>query len=141
MVRAVATGAVQLEAGAATRRPAADEQRLGAAAAALGMDAGRLFLVAGNDFYRVYYSGNGHGGEVAVVDPLGGVPLAESARQLLIGEGEDFIERLGVAVDDASVNLGVASMLPLLPSSADRGSSIFPTLVDPRGAERGAAGD
>ncbi len=112
VVRAVATGAVQLEAGAATRRPAADEQRLGAAAAALGMDAERLSLVAGNDFYRVYYSGNGHGGEVAVVDPLGGVPLAESARQLLVGEGEDFIERLGDAVEEASVNLGVASMLP-----------------------------
>jgi N-methylhydantoinase A/oxoprolinase/acetone carboxylase beta subunit len=112
VVRAVATGAVQLEAGAATRRPAADEQRLGAAAAALGMDAGRLALVAGNDFYRVYYSGNGHGGEVAVVDPLGGVPLAERARQLLVGEGEDFIERLGDAVEEASVNLGVAAMLP-----------------------------
>jgi len=112
VVRAVATGAVQLEAGAATRRPVADGQRLGAAAAALGMDAEKLSLVAGNDFYRVYYSGNGHGGEVAVVDSLGGVPLAESARQLLVGEGEDFIERLGIAVDDASVNLGVASMLP-----------------------------
>jgi len=112
VVRAVATGAVQLEAGAATRRPAADAQRRGAAAAALGMDADRLSLVAGNDFYRVYYSGNGHGGEVAVVDPLGGVPLAESARELLVGEGAEFIARLGVAVDDASVNLGVASMLP-----------------------------
>ena len=141
VVRAVATGAVQLEAGAATRRPAADEQRLGAAAAALGMDAGRLSLVAGNDFYRVYYSGNGHGGEVAVVDPLGGVPLAESARQLLIGEGEDFIERLGVAVDDASVNLGVASMLPRVALVCGPRIVDLSDAREPRGAERGAAGD
>jgi N-methylhydantoinase A len=112
VVRAVATGAVQLEAGAATRRPAADAQRLSAAAAALRMKTSHLSLVASSDFYRVYYSGNGSGGEVAVVDPLGGVPLAESARELLVGQGEDFIARLGVAVDDASVNLGVASMLP-----------------------------
>jgi N-methylhydantoinase A/oxoprolinase/acetone carboxylase beta subunit len=110
VVRAVATGAVQLEAGAATRRPVGEDQRRQAAATALRLPAERLSLLAGNDFYRVYRGDQG--GEVAVVDPLGGVPLAEEARDVLMGDGNDFLTRLGVAVEDASVNLGVAAMLP-----------------------------
>jgi N-methylhydantoinase A/oxoprolinase/acetone carboxylase beta subunit len=112
VVRAVATGAVQLEAGATARRPVGERQRRAAAAAALGVDAERLALVAENDLYRVYHAEDGSGGEVAVVDPLGGVPLAEKARGLLVGDGEDLLERLDAAVEDASVNLGVAAMLP-----------------------------
>jgi N-methylhydantoinase A len=111
VVRAVATGAVQLEAGAADRRPVGEEKRRQAAAAALRLPAERLTLAAGNDFYRVYRAA-GPGPEVAVVDPLGGVALAERARVLLVGEGEEFLTRLGAAVEDASVNLGVAAMLP-----------------------------
>jgi N-methylhydantoinase A/oxoprolinase/acetone carboxylase beta subunit len=111
VVRAVATGAVQLEAGAAARRPVGEEQRRQAAATALRLPAERLSLLAGNDFYRVYRGGV-RGGVVAVVDPLGGVPLAERARDVLVGEGDDFLTRLGAAVEDASVNLGVAAMLP-----------------------------
>lgn len=112
VVRAVATGAVQLEAGAAARRPVGERQRREAAAAALRVGPESLALAAKNDLYRVYYVENGSCGEVAVVDPLGGVPLAEKAKGLLVGEGEDLLERLGAAVEDASVNLGVAAMLP-----------------------------
>jgi N-methylhydantoinase A len=111
VVRAVATGAVQLEAGATGRRPVGDEQRRNAAAAALGVAAERLSPVAANDFYRVYRSEEGTS-RVAVVDPLGGVPLAETAREVLAGRGEELLGRLGAAVEAASVNLGVAAMLP-----------------------------
>jgi hypothetical protein len=112
LVRAVATGAVQLEAGAADRRPVGDRQRRAAAAAALGVEAERLELLAENDLYRVYRSDNGSGCEVAVVDPLGGVPLAEKARALLAGEPDDLLTRLEAAVEGASLNLGVTAMLP-----------------------------
>lgn len=110
VVRAVATGAVSLEAGAVRREPAAEPARLDAAAAALDIPGERLALVAGNDFYRVY-SENGSG-RVAVVDGLGGVPLAEQAKRVLVGEGEDLARRLRDEIEAATVNLGVASMLP-----------------------------
>jgi N-methylhydantoinase A/oxoprolinase/acetone carboxylase beta subunit len=112
LVRAVSTGAVQLEAGAAGRRPVGERQRRAAAAAALGVAAERLELVAESELYRIYRSGNGSEGEVAVVDPLGGVPLAETARALLVGESDDLLSRLGAAVEDASLNLGITAMLP-----------------------------
>jgi N-methylhydantoinase A len=111
VVRAVATGAVQLEAGAAERRPVGERQRRETAAAALELPVESLALVSENDLYRVYQADNGSG-EVAVVDPLGGVPLAEKAKGLLVGDGKDLLERLSAAVEDASVNLGVATMLP-----------------------------
>jgi N-methylhydantoinase A/oxoprolinase/acetone carboxylase beta subunit len=111
VVRAVATGAVQLEAGAATRRPVGGRQQREAAAAALQVSAESLALVSENDLYRVYHAENGSG-EVAVVDPLGGVPLVEKSKGLLVGNGDELLERLGAAVEEASVNLGVATMLP-----------------------------
>jgi N-methylhydantoinase A len=110
VVRAVATGAVQLEVGAASRRPVGEEQRRAAAAAALRVKGAELSPLLVNDFYRVYGSDDGR--EVAVVDPLGGVPLAETAREVLSGEGDELIARLEAAVERVSVNLGVASMLP-----------------------------
>lgn len=112
VVRAVATGAVELEAGAASRRPVGPERRRQAGAAALGTDPESLSPVTKSDLYVVYRAGDGDACEVAVVDPLGGVPLAEGAKALLVGEGEDLLERLGSAVENATVNLGVASMLP-----------------------------
>jgi hypothetical protein len=121
IVRAVATGAVQLETGAAARHLVGEEERRRAAASALRLDAERLALAAGNDFYRVYRAGDGPEeagagkgwtGPVAVVDQMGGVPLAEEAKGLLIAEGEKLLEQLEEAVDHASVNLGVATMLP-----------------------------
>jgi N-methylhydantoinase A len=127
LVRAVATGAVQLEAGAAARSLIGEDERRRAAGAALRLDAERLSLVAGNDFYRVYRARDGAkdavgagteagarslAGPVAVVDPLGGVPLAEKAKALVVAEGEELLAQLAQAVEDASVNLGVAAMLP-----------------------------
>src|SRR6478672_7083720 len=54
LLRAVATGAVALESGAAGREPADAAAQLRAAAAALGIDAGRLHEIAVNDYYRVF---------------------------------------------------------------------------------------
>lgn len=124
LVRAVATGAVQLETGAAARHLIGEEERRRAAASALRLSPECLSLVAGNDFYRVFRAGGGEeessgsdteigsGGPVAVVDPLGGVPLAENAKGLVVAEGEELLEQLAQAVESASVNLGVATMLP-----------------------------
>ena len=93
LLRAVATGAVALETGAARRQPVADAKRLESAAEALGIEQEGLSLVVRNDFYCVY-SENGSG-RVAVVDGLGSVPLAERARRIFAGEGPEFLERLG----------------------------------------------
>ena len=85
MLRAVATGAVALEAGAADREPAGDEARLQAAAQALGLEPEALQLVAETGFYRVY-SENGSG-RVAAIDGLGAVALAEDARRIVAATG------------------------------------------------------
>src|SRR5215216_6596842 len=110
VVRATATGAVALEAGAASREPTPEPALLEAAASALEIPGKRLNLIASNDFYRVF-SENGSG-RVAVIDTLGGVALAEQARRVLVGEGDQLATRLRDEVDAATVNLGVASMLP-----------------------------
>jgi N-methylhydantoinase A len=110
VLRAVATGAVALEAGAAEREPLADEARLAAAAAALEVDPDRLRLVAASEYYRVY-SENG-AGRVAVVDVVGAVPVAEEAQRVFADGGEAFVARLSREVDEASLKLGLATMLP-----------------------------
>jgi N-methylhydantoinase A/oxoprolinase/acetone carboxylase beta subunit len=110
VIRATATGSVPLETGAAGREPRSGGGLLRAAASALDVPDERLDLVASNDFYRVY-SENGSG-RVAVVDTLGGVALAEEARCVLIDRGERLAVRLREEVEAATVNLGVASMLP-----------------------------
>jgi len=110
VIRATATGAVALEAGAARREPTAEPALLDAAAAVLEVPGESLDLVASNDFYSVY-SENGSG-RVAVIDRLGGVALAEDAKRVLVGHGEQLATRLRDEVDAATVNLGVASMLP-----------------------------
>jgi hypothetical protein len=110
VIRAVATGAVSLEAGGARRRPATEPAQLAAAAQALAIDAQDLMEVAGNDFYRVY-SENGSG-RVAIVDRLGGVPLAAEARQVLIGGAAELLPQLRDAIERASIQLGFAAMLP-----------------------------
>ena len=66
--------------------------------------------MAANEYYRVY-SENGSG-RVAVVDALGAVPVAEEARKVFADEGESFLHRLEREVDDASLKLGLATMLP-----------------------------
>jgi N-methylhydantoinase A/oxoprolinase/acetone carboxylase beta subunit len=110
VLRAVATGAVALEVGAADREPAGDDARLHAATQALGITAAGLELVAATPFYRVY-SENGSG-RVAAVDPLGAVALAEDARRVLVGEGADLVESLRREAHEAATNLGVATLMP-----------------------------
>jgi N-methylhydantoinase A/oxoprolinase/acetone carboxylase beta subunit len=110
VIRAVATGSVALQAGAADHREASDDEREAAAAAALELEPGDLHVVAANDFYAVY-SGNGAGG-VAVVDRYGAVALADQAEEIVVGERESFMPDLERAVASASRQLGVATMLP-----------------------------
>jgi N-methylhydantoinase A/oxoprolinase/acetone carboxylase beta subunit len=110
VLRAVATGAVALEAGAADREPAGDEARLRAAALALGLAPAELELVAETGFYQVY-SENGSG-RVAAVDGLGAVALAEDARRVLAAGGMELVEALRREVEAATRNLGVATLLP-----------------------------
>lgn len=109
-VRAVATGAVALERGAAGRLPADGPAQKRAAAHALGVEEDILELVAASPFYRVFCE-NG-AGPVAVVDPTGSVALCEHARRVLHGSGEELIGRLREAVAEATVSLGVADVLP-----------------------------
>jgi N-methylhydantoinase A/oxoprolinase/acetone carboxylase beta subunit len=110
VLRAVATGAVALEVGAADREPATDETRLRAAADALGLAPEELELLAETGFYNVY-SENGSG-RVAAVDGLGAVALAEDARRVLAASGPDLVEALRREVEAATRNLGVATLLP-----------------------------
>src|SRR4051794_31337200 len=110
-LRAVATGAVALERGAAAGRPAVDESaQHRAAAEALGVDASHLHLVAANPFYRVYCE-NGSG-PVAVVDGHGSVPLATRARRVVAGRGPDLLDALGAAIAESTVQLGVTTVIP-----------------------------
>jgi hypothetical protein len=110
VLRAVATGAVALEAGAVDREPAGDEARLHAAAQALGLAPEELQLVAETGFYRVY-SENGSG-RVAAIDGLGAVALAEDARRVMAASGDELVEALRREVEAATRNLGVATLLP-----------------------------
>jgi N-methylhydantoinase A/oxoprolinase/acetone carboxylase beta subunit len=110
LLRAIATGAVALERGAALRAPVDESAQLRAAAIALGMDEHELGVVARNDYYRVFCE-NGSGG-VAVVDGLGSVALAERSRRVLCGEPATLLDELRAAVEEHTVNLGVAALLP-----------------------------
>jgi N-methylhydantoinase A/oxoprolinase/acetone carboxylase beta subunit len=110
LMRAVATGAVALESGAAGRDPVDEPAQLRAAATALGMAERELEVVARNDFYRVYCE-NGSG-RVAVVDGLGSVALAENAKRVIASDAGALLARLTEAVEAGTVNLGVATLLP-----------------------------
>jgi N-methylhydantoinase A/oxoprolinase/acetone carboxylase beta subunit len=110
LLRAVATGAVALESGAATRPPVDERAQRAAAASALHVDAGALALVARTDYYRVFSeNGSGH---VAVVDMLGSVPLARSAKRVVYGEASALLGALRAAVEEGTVSLGVGELLP-----------------------------
>jgi len=110
LVRAVATGAVALESGAAARDPADEATQLRAAANALGLGEDRLESIARNGFYRVF-SENGSGG-VAVVDGLGSVALAEQAKRVIAGEAAGLLAPLAEALEAEVVSLGIATILP-----------------------------
>jgi hypothetical protein len=49
---------------------------------------------------------------VAVVDGLGSVALAERARRVLCADDDGLLSPLRDALDEATVNLGVAALLP-----------------------------
>ncbi len=110
LLRAVATGAVALESGAASREAADAGAQLRAAASALRIDAGALHEIAVNDYYRVF--GENGAGAVAVVDGTGSVALAERARRIVTAPAGELIGPLREALDDGVVNLGVATLLP-----------------------------
>lgn len=110
LVRAVATGAVALESGAAARDPADEATQLRAAASALGLGEDRLESIARNGFYRVF-SENGSGG-VAVVDGLGSVALAEQAKRVIAGDAAGLLAPLAEALEAEVVSLGIATLLP-----------------------------
>jgi hypothetical protein len=109
-LRAVATGAVALESGAATRAPADESQRLEAAASALHVDARTLQLLARTEYFSVFSeNGSGH---VAVVDGLGSVPLARNAKRIVAGDASTLLGSLRTAVSEGTVSLGIAELLP-----------------------------
>ena len=111
LLRAVATGAVALEAGAADARGRSPTSRAPQRPRpALGLDGARLELVAENDFYRVF-SGNGTGRR------RGGRPARQRAarRERQARDRDDpagLLEQLAAALRDGSLNLGVATLLP-----------------------------
>lgn len=110
LLRAVATGAVALESGAAGREPVDEAAQRRAAATSLGIDGARLKEIAANDYYRVYCE-NGAGG-VAVVDGTGAVALAERAKRVVTSPAADLLPSLRIALDESVRNLGVATLLP-----------------------------
>jgi N-methylhydantoinase A/oxoprolinase/acetone carboxylase beta subunit len=110
VVRAVATGAVALQAGAVDHRTASERDQRDAAATALDLPGDALGVVAANEYYRVFAEPGAR--RVAVVDRHGAVALADDADQLVVGSGADFVRDLSAAVAASSRQLGVATMLP-----------------------------
>jgi hypothetical protein len=110
VLRAVATGAAALESGAPIRPTVGDDERRAAASRALSIPASRLQVLSPGAFYTVF-SENGSGG-VAAVDACGGIALAEQSRSAFLGEGDAFVEQLRTELAGASLNLGIATMLP-----------------------------
>jgi N-methylhydantoinase A/oxoprolinase/acetone carboxylase beta subunit len=110
LVRAVATGAVALERGAAEREPADDATKIRAAAEALGISRSELRLVASTEYFDIF-SENG-AGPIAVVDVIGSVPLAERAKRVITGADEQLLGELADVVEETTMNLGVAAILP-----------------------------
>jgi N-methylhydantoinase A/oxoprolinase/acetone carboxylase beta subunit len=110
-LRAVATGAVALESGAAGREPLDEEGQRAVAATVTGVAAERLRIVASTGYYRVFRDDGSS--QVAVVDGLGAVPVAERARRIVLGEDNELLlAELEQAVEDGTTNLGVGSLLP-----------------------------
>ena len=110
-LRAVATGAVALESGAAGREPLDEDGQRAVAATVTGADAEQLRIVASTGYYRVF-SDDGSS-QVAVVDGLGAVPVAERARRVVLADDSaELLAELERAVEDGTTNLGVGSLLP-----------------------------
>ena len=108
--RAVATGAVALQAGASSALQCGDDELADAAADALHVDAGSLRLVAVTDYYRVF-AGPGDGA-VSVVDLRGAISFAEQTRSVIADDSDALIAKLREAISAGSLNLGIATMIP-----------------------------
>ena len=113
LLRAVATGAVALEAGATTRRPRTRDELVAAAAHALGGRGEDLEVASESDFYLACsYDKPDAAQQVAIVDRLGGVVFSGGVKAIVAGAGSAFARELEAAVDASSVNLGLGSLLP-----------------------------
>ena len=113
VVRAVATGAVALEAGAVGRSPTPEADQADIAARALAVDRAAVEALWRSDFYAAYAERGRNGdGTVVIVDRLGSVPIVESSKRIVVGGAADFIPRLERAIEEASLNLGIASLIP-----------------------------
>lgn len=110
VVRAIASGSIALEVGAAQKKEAAPELCLANAARALGTGVQSLRLAAETEYYRVFCQ-NGSG-KVAVIDPTGAVTLAEKATNIICGPPEQVGSELDAAVNDKSIRLGLATVPP-----------------------------
>jgi hypothetical protein len=111
LIRAVATGAVALESGAAERAPLDEAGLRTVAAGAMGGDVHALQVVGVTPYYRVF-SDNGSG-RIAVVDESGAVPVAERTRHVVaVDEAGDLPARLRAAVEANTLSLGLAAVLP-----------------------------
>jgi hypothetical protein len=108
--RAVATGAVALQAGASSALQCGDDELARAAAEALRVDTGALRLVAVTDYYRVF-AGPGDGA-VSVVDLRGAITFTDETRTVIAAEAEQMLQELRDAVTSSSLHLGVATMIP-----------------------------
>jgi N-methylhydantoinase A/oxoprolinase/acetone carboxylase beta subunit len=110
-LRAVATGAVALESGAAGREPLDEDGQRAVAATVTGAAAEQLRIVASTGYYRVFTDDGSS--QVAVVDGLGAVPVVERARRVVLADdSERLLADLAQAVEDGTTNLGVGSLLP-----------------------------
>lgn len=112
LIRATATGAVALESGAAERRVVDERAQLSSAADALCADSSAVERLSSSDFYAAFSHSNGAGERVAIVDRLGSVPVLESARRVIVGTGESFRSEVATAIEEATTNLGIASVIP-----------------------------
>ena len=110
VVRAVATGAVALQAGAVDHRAASELDQREAAANALDLAGHQLGVIASNKYYKVFAEAGCR--KVAVVDRHGAVAFADDADHLIVGTGDAFVRDLSAALSASSRQLGVATMLP-----------------------------
>jgi N-methylhydantoinase A/oxoprolinase/acetone carboxylase beta subunit len=112
LLRAVATGAVALESGAAARERLDEAGQRAAAAVATGAgDPAALRLIGETGYYRVF--GDDGSSRVAVVDDVGAIPICARARHVVTGDDRDeLLAALRHAVERGTTSLGVAALLP-----------------------------
>lgn len=108
--RAVATGAVALQAGASSALQCDEDELAVAAATALRVEPRDLRLVAVTDYYRIFARPDD--GAVSVVDLRGAISLAEETRSVIADDAGRLVADLREAISAGSLHLGVATMIP-----------------------------